>query len=456
MPDLAIRYLALTDLTPYPKNARTHSPEQVQQIAASIAEFGFVNPVLIDEHNTIIAGHGRAQAAQSLGMAQVPAITLEGLTAAQKRALRIADNKLALNAGWSDELLKAELIDLKIDGFDLGLTGFSELELSDLLTPRTDGLTDPDEVPEAPPDPVSRQGDVWCMGRHRLMCGDSTNPMDVSVLSCGKLADLCFTSPPYLQQRNYTEGAGDWDTLMEGVFTALPVKDEAQLLVNLGLVHRDGEWLPYWDGWIGWMREQGWKRFGWYVWDQGFGLPGDWNGRLAPSHEWVFHFNRVAEQARKSKPKNPENIKARTRGASTMRGRDGITREFTSPEASAQTHKIPDSVIRVTRQVGKVGEDLDHPAVFPVDLVSEMLTAFSDPDDIVYEPFCGSGTQLISAQKNGRTCLAMEIAPQYVDVAIQRWQNFTGQEATLEYTGKTYEEMQNDRAMQEVDTSAAL
>jgi ParB-like chromosome segregation protein Spo0J len=195
--ELAIRYLPLADLAPYPKNARTHSPEQVQQIAASIREFGFVNPVLIDEHNTLIAGHGRVLAAQSLGMDQAPAITLEGLTAAQKRALRIADNKLALNAGWSDELLRAELIDLKIEGFDLGLTGFSGLELADLLTPRTDGLTDPDEVPEAPAEPVSRTGDVWLLGRHRLMCGDATSADDVALALNGVQPHLMVTDPPY-------------------------------------------------------------------------------------------------------------------------------------------------------------------------------------------------------------------------------------------------------------------
>jgi DNA modification methylase len=123
----------------------------------------------------------------------------------------------------------------------------------------------------------------------------------------GEEADICFTSPPYAQQRDYKSGPQDWDALMEGVFSLLPAKHDAQVLVNLGLVHRDGEWLPYWDGWIEWMRSAGWRRFGWYVWDQGPGLPGDWNGRLAPSHEFIFHFNRVAEGARKTKDKLPEN-----------------------------------------------------------------------------------------------------------------------------------------------------
>lgn len=453
MPELAISYLPLSDLAPYPKNARTHSPEQIEQVAASIREFGFTNPLLIDEQNVIIAGHCRASAASSLGMAEVPTIRLEGLTAAQKRAYRLADNRIALSGGWSDELLRSELFDLQFDGFDLGLTGFSELELAGLLTPRTEGLTDPDEVPDAPPDPVSRQGDVWCLGRHRLMCGDSTSAEDVAELSCGALADLCFTSPPYLQQRDYKNAGGDWDTLMQGVFSALPVKDEAQLLVNLGMVHRDGEWLPYWDGWIAWMREKGWRRFGWYVWDKLAGPPGDWNGRLAPAHEWVFHFNRTAERARKTAIKKRVEYNAKGTG---LRRADGSMSGVSNRASSLQTHKIPDSVIRISPHMARGAIENNHPAIFPVDLVSEMLTAFSDPDDIVYEPFCGSGTQIISAQKNGRTCMAMEIAPTYVDVAIQRWQNFTGQQATLERTGQTYEDRAQETQMQEIDTSAAL
>lgn len=313
---------------------------------------------------------------------------------------------------------------LREAGFDLGLTGFGPDELGALFA--NAGLTDPDDVPEPPAAPITRTGDVWLLGRHRLMCGDATSAADVATLAEGRLADLCFTSPPYLRQRDYETGIGDWDVLMQGAFAVLPVKPEAQLLVNLGMVHRDGEWLPYWDGWIGWMREQGWRRFGWYVWDQGSGLPGDWNGRLAPSHEWVFHFNRVAERARKT---HVSKKAGQIHTGNGLRGADGIVSPSAVRGKPYQDTKIPDSVIRVLRQHAHniVG---DHPAIFPVDLVSEMLTAFSDPDDVVYEPFAGSGTQLISAQKNGRTCLAMEIAPSYCDVAVLRWQAFSGQTAT--------------------------
>ena len=445
---LAITYRAISDLAVAKRNPRTHSSTQIEQIARSIAAFGWTNPVLIDEDQRIIAGHGRLEAARKLGIAEVPTITLAGLDDAQKRALVIADNQLALNAGWDSELLALELGELGAAGFDVSLIGFSDDEMAAILADRTEGLTDPDDVPEAPAEPVSVLGDVWTLGRHRVMAGDSTNPQHVAILTEGKLVDLCFTSPPYLHQRDYKTMTEGWDALMRGVFGILPVKDDAQVLVNLGMVHRDGEWLPYWDEWIGWMREQGWRRFGWYVWDQGFGLPGDWNGRLAPSHEWLFHFNRQAERARKSVPKHPNNIVTEHRKPHhILRDKGDGKHVINSPRSMANTHKIPDSVIRIMRHQGAIsGVKGDHPALFPVDLVSEMLTAFSDPDDTVYEPFCGSGTQLISAQKNGRSCLGMEIAPVYVDIAVMRWQAFTGQQATHASTGRSFAETADERA----------
>jgi DNA modification methylase len=171
-------------------------------------------------------------------------------------------------------------------------------------------------------------------------------------------------------------------------------------------------------------------------------LPGDWNGRLAPSHEFIFHFNRQAERARKTKQAKLAGVVSN----GGLRTRDGSIEGRTKGPSAIQARKIPDSVVRIMRHKGALpGVNGSHPAVFPVDLVSEMLTAFSDPDDVVYEPFCGSGTQLISAQKNGRTCLAMEIAPQYVDVAVRRWQNFTGQSATLEADGRSFAAVQAER-----------
>jgi DNA modification methylase len=275
------------------------------------------------------------------------------------------------------------------------------------------------------------------------MCGDSTDAGSVDALMSGATADLVFTSPPYAQQRDYTTGGiSDWDALMQCVFAALPVHGLTQVLVNLGLVHRDNEWNPYWERWIEWMRGEGWRRFGWYVWDQGPGLAGDWNGRLAPSHEFIFHFNREAERARKSKAKKPENIKV---SATYMRAKDGSLGEkrATSPNAGLNTHKVADSVVRVMRVSGNptASSGGSHPAMFPVALVEEMMLSFSDPCDVCYDPFGGSGTSVIAGEKNDRAVMSMDIAPEYVDVAVRRWQQFTGGQAIHDASGKTFDEV---------------
>ncbi len=188
----------VADLIPYARNSRTHSDEQVAQIAASIREFGWTNPILIDGENGIIAGHGRVLAARKLGFTEAPCIELAGLTDAQKRAYIIADNKLALNAGWDDEMLRVEFSELGELGYDLALTGFSDDEIA-ALTPEeiAPGLTDEDFVPEVQPDPISKLGDVWLLGKHRLMCGDSTSIDAVETLMAGGKADMVFTDPPY-------------------------------------------------------------------------------------------------------------------------------------------------------------------------------------------------------------------------------------------------------------------
>jgi hypothetical protein len=287
LPD-AVEHWPLDRLIPYARNARTHDDDQVAQIAASIVEFGWTNPILVDAEGGIVAGHGRLLAAEKLGLEAVPVVVLDHLTPAQRRAYVIADNKLALNAGWNEELLAAELHALNGEGFDLALTGFSDAELDALMAPLGSEADDADsaeedaadEMPSPPREPVSRAGDLWVVGDHRLLCGDSTDASVVARVMNGERAALLFTSPPYGNQRDYTTGGvGDWDTLMHGVFAAPPVTDSAQLLINLGLIHRDNEWQPYWNAWLDCMRQQGWRRFGLYVWDQGPGLPGDWNGR---------------------------------------------------------------------------------------------------------------------------------------------------------------------------------
>jgi len=440
----AYKAVSVADLVPYARNSRTHSDAQVGKIAASIREFGFLNPVIVDGQNGIIAGHGRVLAAQKLGLDTLPVIEAAHLTEAQKRAYVLADNRLALDAGWDNDMLKVELSDLQADGFNLELTGFNLDEIAAFLVDKTEGLTDPDAVPDVPVDPVSRLGDVWVMGRHRLMCGDSTSVDAVDRLMAGQKADLCFTSPPYAQQREYKQEISDWDGLMNGVFSIVPVKDGAQVLVNLGLVHEKGRVNAYWDAWLDYMDQCGWPLFGWYVWDKGFGMPGNWNGRLAPAHEFIFHFSKGGNKpANKWVDKKPEYIKERSSG-NQFRQKDGSTKAATSPKASMQPTKIADSVIRVTPQMAR-NIDTSHPAMFPVALCDAMYKSYAKAGDWMFEPFSGSGTSIIACEGMGMNCAAMELAPEYTDVAVKRWQDFTGQQATLEGDGRTFDELKAER-----------
>lgn len=447
--DIKIEQRKTAELIPFARNSRTHSEQQVAQIAASIREFGWTNPMLIDGEGGLIAGHGRLLAARKLGMAEVPCIVLDHLTEAQKRALVIADNQLALTAGWDMDLLMSELVGLQEDAFDLSLLGFDDAQLAALLAEKTDGLTDPDEVPQVPAEPVSVLGDVWVLGKHRLVCGDSTDADVVAKCMNGERADLLFTSPPYAQQRDYgaaKEKIGDWDALMQGVFSILPMKDGAQILVNLGLVHQENQWVPYWSQWIEWMTEAGWRRFGWYVWDQGSGLPGDWNGRLAPSHEFIWHFNGKARKPNKWLGK--KDISIRVNDSKGLRGKDGVVPKRTNPAASLQPTKIPDSVIRVNRNSShKTG----HPATFPVELARFIHLSFSKEGDVVYEPFSGAGSSLIAAELEGRHCHCVEIDPAYIDVTIKRWQDFTGKQAIHERTGISFDVMAAQREKEPAD-----
>ena len=449
----------LDRLTPYAKNARTHSEAQIAQIAASIIEFGFTAPILVSGDGGILAGHGRLAGARKLGLESVPVVVLDHLTPTQRRAYILADNAIAQAAGWDEELLASELADLSAAGFDLALTGFSDEELAGLLEEVEEALgsdepaqtcaaTD-DDIPDAPVTPVSQPGNIWQLGSHRLICGDATNSTVVAALMAGDTASLCFTSPPYGQQRNYTQGIADWDALMRGVFTHLPMAEDGQVLVNLGLIHRDNEWQPYWDGWLDWMRTTGWRRFGLYVWDQGPGMPGDWAGRLAPSFEFVFHFNRQSRKPNKIVPCKHagHDTHLRADGSSTaMRGKDGEVGGWTHAGQPTQDYRIPDSVIRLMRHKGKIGRDIDHPAVFPVALPEHILLAYSNPGDMVFEPFGGSGTTILAAQKNGRIARAIELAPQYTDVAVKRFQqNHPDIPVTLLATGQTFAEVATER-----------
>jgi len=460
---LRVEYRKIETLIPFARNPRTHSEAQIAKLASSIVEFGWTQPILVDGANGIIAGHGRLAAARKLDLQEVPVIELGHLTPAQKRAYVIADNRLALDAGWDEELLSLELAELSEAGYDLTMTGFSNEEIEELLVGAEQALQDEsadeseddaaDDVPEVPANPVSRPGDVWQIGAHRLICGDATDPAVVRTLMAGELAALCFTSPPYGNQRDYTNTIIDWDALMRGVFANLPVALNGQVLVNLGLIHREQEVIPYWDGWLAWMRTQGWRRFAWYVWDQGPGLPGDWNGRLAPSFEFVFHFNRKDSEARRPNKFVPciyagrdTHLRGDGTSAGGMRNKDGSKTAWNHVGQVTQETKIPDSVIRIMRHKGKIGQDIDHPAVFPVALPQFVLESYTDGGELVFEPFCGSGTTLLAAERTGRKVRSTEIAPEYVDVTVKRFQqNFPEVPVTLASTGQTFDVVARER-----------
>jgi len=358
-------------------------------------------------------------------------------------------------------MLALELEDLKLADFDLSLTGFDGTEIEALLSNDADTgecgqqqqSDAADDVPDVPANPVSRPGDVWALGQHRLICGDAVDPTVVVSVMAGDRANLLFTSPPYANQRAYTTGGiADWDRLMQGVFAAAMtvMTTAAQMLVNLGLVHREGTVVRYWDDWLTWMPREGWRFFGWYVWDQGVTVPGDWAGRLAPRHEFLFHFNREARKPNKIVPckfaGQDKHLQADGSSSGGLRTREGERTGWNHAGKVTQDFRIPDSVVTCTRQRGSIGQDIDHPAVFPIALPEFILEAYSDVGDLVFEPFCGSGTTMLAAQRTGRIARSVEIAPEYVDVAIKRFQqNFPGVAVTLVATGQTFAEVADER-----------
>ncbi len=412
--------IQLDTLTLDPSNVRAHPTRNLEAIKGSLKRFGQVKPIVVDAASVVVAGNGLVEAARALGWSEVTAIRTK-LKGSDRTAYSIADNRTAELAEWTPELAEALASLADEAALETWATGFDQDELDALIADVTEpGEVVEDEVPAVPETPITRPGDLWTLGPlgHRVLCGDSTKAEDVARVMDGESAGLCFTSPPYAQQRDYGKKIDDWDGLMQGVFANLPMADDGQVLVNLGLIHRDGEWWPYWEGWIEWMRAQGWRRFGWYVWDQGSGLPGAWNGRLGPCFEFVFHFNRKGTEARKWVDKKPESIKHHHHNKSTMRKADGTTTAFMNPSASGQPRKVPDSVIRVSRQVGSDG----HPAQFPVGLPS--FVAKSWPG-LIFDPYLGSGSTLIAAEQLGRKAVGIEIEPKYCDVVCRRWMNAT-------------------------------
>jgi DNA modification methylase len=390
-------------LVPYARNARTHSDAQVAQIAASIREWGWTTPVLVSEDGTIIAGHGRVLAARKLAIESVPVMVARDWSEAQKRAYVIADNKLALNAGWDEALLGLEIGELRDLGFDLDLVGFSDLELSALAAPRGQGLTDPDEVPEAPAEPVSVTGDAWLLGRHSLVCGDSTNPKAAEKALNGVVPHLMVTDPPY------------------GV-----------------------EYDPEWRARAGVNRNRG--KLGKVANDDRC----DWREAWAlfpGSVAYVWHAGRYASSVQDSLEAAGFEIRSQIIWAkerfALSRGHYHWQHEpcwYAVRAGSAQW--CGDRKQSTLWQINaREDTGLGHGTQKPVACMRRPIENNSSPGQAVYEPFSGSGTTIIAAEITGRSCHAIELNPAYVDVTIQRWQAFTGGTARLEGSGESFFEV---------------
>lgn len=446
---MKIETLKTADLIPYARNSRTHSDAQVAQIAGSIREFGFTNPVLIDADNGIIAGHGRVMAANKLGMDKVPCIRLAHLTEAQRKAYIIADNKLALNAGWDDEMLKLEIADLQALDFDIDLLGFGEDEIAALLAEEELPTVGEEEesIPDAPVNPVTVKGDAWILGNHRLLCGDCRSHSDVEKLLAGRKINVAVTSPPYASQRKYDESSGfkpippdeyvEWYSDVAANIMA-NLADDGSYFCNIKEHCEDGQRSLYVkDLTLAHVRQWGWRFVDEFVWKRG-GVPGKWSNRFKNQWEPIFHFctsadiklihENVMHESNGAFEYSPDNPKSKT-GFFSNRGRNDIAKTGMA---------LPGNVLEIGTEVGQTE---NHSAPYPVALPEFFIKAFSDEGDLIFDPFMGSGTTMIAAEKNGRHSCGTEISPTYCDVIVTRWQNLTGKQAIHESSGKTYDEM---------------
>ena len=411
-------------LVPYARNARTHSDEQVAQIAASIREWGWTTPVLVDEDGGIIAGHGRTLAAQRLQMTEVPVMVAKGWSDAKKRAYILADNKLALNAGWENELLNLELSELKELDFDLELIGFSADEIAALMPLELEpGLTDEDAVPEVPAVPVTVLGDVWVLGRHRVMCGDSTSIDAVEKLMAGKTADFCFTSPPY--------NAGDSEKLSGNTHTTdnkygsyrdnKPSEEYLTLLTDF-----TSTWLTYSKtvcvniqqlagnktSFIEWLAQFKRNFVDMGVWDKGHAAPQMARNVMANRFEYLVFLAPATDPSR----------------AIPCADFQGTVQNVyqASPQRNNEFSKV-------------------HAATFPIHLPEWAIETFTKKGVVVSDAFGGTGTTLIACEKTGRINRSMELDPKYVDVIIKRWQDFTGKIAVHAETNQPFAEVKNGK-----------
>lgn len=414
----------------HPRNWRTHPPQQRRALATSLNNVGWVGAVLVNRQTGhLLDGHERLwQALEQGDETPVPYIEVD-VSEDEEHLILATLDPIGAMAETDAEMLAGLLAELG------DVPEFDAEDVSALLAEIAEqtGVEVERDVPADPGPQIDRaeelrdqwqteRGQVWEIlsasvpGRaHRLMCGDSTSAADVARLMAGEKAQLVVTSPPYSDVRDYTIGDFDWHALMVGVWDniAAIVDAEVDILVNLGLVHRDRRVQFYWQDWIEHADKGGWPLFGWYVWDKGRGKPGEWNGRLAPAHEFVFHFRRGGDSANKHvRTKTEKNGKRYT-----FRQKDGSLKGATSPDKIGQPWKIPDSVIRISPANGP---DMGHPAMYSAEFAAFMLETWQDAGALAYEPFCGAGTTIVAGEQTQRVVYGMEIEPKYVAVTLQR------------------------------------
>jgi len=501
---IEIKSVPVSEITPRGTNPRTHSPDQIEQIAASIQEFSFTNPVLVDSDGVLIAGHGRLEAAKSIGMTHIPAITLDHLTPAQAKALVLADNQLALNAGWDEDLLSKELAELKDEDFNLEVIGFDEDELDRLLTVEMDDepTGDPNEVPEPPTDPFCKSGDIVILGDHRLMCGDSTNQEDVALLMRDEKAVLCHADPPYgmgkgkdgvendnlyrekldkfqmdwwgafrpfladnasayiwgnavglwrlwyqgglagserLIFRNHIawdKGGGGFGVGSKGLRCYFP--SEHCLFFMLGEQGFNNNADNYWDGWepIRLYLDGERKKMGW---DTPTCKKIAGHKDLHKDHwfsksQWEFLTEKVYlafQEAAKNTAFKREHDELKREHDELKREHDELKREFYGTRAFFDnTHENMTDVWQFSRVQGE--ERHGHATPKPVDMVARVFKSSCPVGGIIVVPFSGSGSDIIAGEMTKRKVFAMEISPKYCDVAIRRWEKYTGKIALYE------------------------
>ena len=496
----------LDKLRPFEKNPRVHSDQQVELIANAIKEWGWTSPVLADPTGEILAGHGRVLAARKLGMKDVPVIIARGWTAEQKRAYVIWDNNATLQSSWDDSLLRENIEALQLADFDMALVGYDEAALALLATPYAPEPEPEEAVPEPPKNPITKRGDVWTLGRHRVVCGDSRELADVKLAMAGRLINLAFTSPPYAEQRDYDKSSGfvpirpdnyvEWfKPIAENVAACLAPDGSWFVNIKPSADGLDTE-LYVMDLVIAHVRSWGWHFATEYCWERN-GVPKSVTRRFKNQFEPIYQFARgewkmrpravmhesddvpipfgpgAGQTSRKSAQGGNGPMFGKRRGrslgvgpttASKLQGQPGVyardvkKRGFPTSENSQGTDWQKGAPLGIP--VEQIGAGLAYPgnrlptfasshsatghaAAFPVGLPEFFILAYTDPGDAVFDPFLGSGSTLMAAEKSDRVGIGLEISPGYVDVVIQRWQTFTGQQATLD--GRTLEQVAKAR-----------